>query len=293
MGVLGVSGASSKSRTGFLFVLPTLLVLGALIVYPLISTIVLSVTDPRGNWVGWENFEFLATDPSAWQALVNTIIYVGGSVLLQMVLGTYAGIVLNQPFRGRGFVRSIVLIPWVIPGIVAATTWAWMYHTDFGIINYMLSQIGLISGNQGWLTNPRTVLPALIVVNTWKMVPFVAVMVMAGLQGIDRSLYEAARVDGATFVDEVRYITLPNLKPILFSTVMLLTIWGFNAFTIIYTMTGGGPADSSLIIPLHIFRVAFEFFDFNLAAAESIVLFVMLAALIGLYIRFFSPSEEV
>ena len=159
MGVLGVSGASSKSRTGFLFVLPTLLVLGALIVYPLISTIVLSVTDPRGNWVGWENFEFLATDPSAWQALVNTIIYVGGSVLLQMVLGTYAGIVLNQPFRGRGFVRSIVLIPWVIPGIVAATTWAWMYHTDFGIINYMLSQIGLISGNQGWLTNPRTVLP--------------------------------------------------------------------------------------------------------------------------------------
>ena len=140
---------------------------------------------------------------------------------------------------------------------------------------------------------PQDGLAPLIVVNTWKMVPFVAVMVMAGLQGIDRSLYEAARVDGATFVDEVRYITLPNLKPILFSTVMLLTIWGFNAFTIIYTMTGGGPADSSLIIPLHIFRVAFEFFDFNLAAAESIVLFVMLAALIGLYIRFFSPSEEV
>ena len=125
--------------------------------------------------------------PRTGRATLNTLFYVGFSVLFQLLLGTAAGILLNEPFRGQGVVRALMLIPWVIPGIVAAMAWAWMFHTDFGIINYALKSLGLIDEPIGWLTNPRTVLPALVAVNVWKMFPFVAVMVLAGLQAIPSS----------------------------------------------------------------------------------------------------------
>ena len=115
------------------------------------------------------------------------------------MLGTLAGILLNQKFRGRGLVRSLTLIPWVVPGIVAATTWAWMFHTEFGIINYVLRRPALVDAPVGWLTDRNTVMPALIAVNVWKIFPFVAIMVLAGLQTVPEQLYEAARVDGASF----------------------------------------------------------------------------------------------
>ena len=158
-------------------------------------------------------------------------------------------------------------------------------------MNYLLVQVGLIERSVGWLVRADTVMPALIVVNTWKMYPFVAVMVLAGLQGIPASLYEAARVDGATFWDEVRHITLPQLRPVLGSVLLLLMIWGFNAITLIYTMTRGGPANRSLIVPIQIFRQAFEFFDFNLAAATSVLLFLFLTVLIAGYLRLFGRAE--
>ncbi len=280
------------SYLGRLFVLPTFLVLCLFVIYPLIYTLVLSITSSSGSFIGASNFGRLFSDPSIWGVFNNSFIFTAGSVILQIGLGFIVGVILNQPFTGRGVVRGITLIPWVIPASVAATTWAWMYHTDFGIINYMLKQIGLITVNKGWLADPKTVMPALIVVNTWKMVPFVAVMVLAGLQSIDTTLYEAARVDGANFLHEIRYVTLPHLRAVLLSILLVLTIWGFNAITIIFTMTKGGPADKSLVAPLHIFRTAFQYFDFNLAAAESIVLFVVIGIIIFIYIKVFSPLKE-
>jgi multiple sugar transport system permease protein len=212
---------------------------------------------------------------------------------MQVILGTAAGIALNQRFRGRGAVRALVLIPWIVPGIVAATTWAWMFHSEFGIINYGLSEAGLISGPVGWLTDPNLVLPALIAVNVWKMFPFVAVMVLAGLQAIPESLYEAARVDGASFLEEVRYITLPQLRPILASITLLLLIWGLNGITIIYAMTKGGPANRSLITPIQIYKQGFEFFRFGEAAALSVLFFVVVLVFVAIYIRAFGRREAL
>lgn len=209
-----------------------------------------------------------------------------------MVLGTIAGIALNQPIRGRGAFRAILLIPWVVPGIVAATTWAWMYHTEFGIISYGLMQMGMIDAPVGWLTERDTVLPSLIAVNSWKMFPFVAVMVLAGLQSVPDSLYEAAKVDGASFFDEVRYVMLPHLRPVLLSVSLLLLIWGMNALTIIFTMTRGGPANHSLIVPIQIFRQGFEQFQFHEAAALSVALFAFLLLSIFTYMRVFRPLAE-
>src|SRR5262249_31721750 len=152
-----------------------------------------------------------------------------------------------------GVVRSIALIPWVVPGIVAATTWAWMFHTEFGIINYILTGAGVIPAPVGWLTNKDTVMPVLVAINVWKLFPFVAIMVLAGLQAIPADLYEAAKVDGASFWEEVWHITLPQVRPVLVAVTLLLVIWGLNAITLIYAITGGGPANLSLITPIQIY----------------------------------------
>ncbi len=284
--------STATHRQGFYFVLPALLALAALIGYPLVSTAILSVTNEGGQFVGMSNYEAVLGSRTTNRALWNTVYYVGGSIVFQVVLGTAAGILLNQKFRGRALVRSLMLIPWVVPGIVAAMTWAWMYHTEFGIINYMFASLGIVESSVGWLTNPDTVMPALIAVNVWKMFPFVAVMVLAGLQAVPETLYEAARVDGATFWDEVRHIMLPQLRAVLLSVTLLLLIWGLNAITIIYAMTRGGPANRSLITPIQIFTEAFEFFQFNQAAALSVAFFVITGIFIVIYLRVSASNER-
>jgi multiple sugar transport system permease protein len=274
----------SRSYTGLVFILPAIIVLAMLIAYPVIYTGYLSVTDPQGA-LTTKNFVNVIRAPASLQAFLNLIYFVGGSIVFQVVLGTAAAILLNQSFYGRGIVRSITLIPWVVPGIVAATTWAWMFHTEFGIINYMLTGAGAIPEPIGWLTNKDTVMPVMIAINVWKLFPFVAVMVLAGLQSVPQELYEAARMDGASFWNEVRDIMLPQVRPVLVSVTLLLVIWGLNSITLIYAITRGGPANKTLITPILIFRLAFESFQFNQAAALSVLFFIVAAIIVAIYLR--------
>jgi multiple sugar transport system permease protein len=281
-----------KWNQGYFFIFPAMLALAALILYPLVDTVFLSVTNEAGDFVGIKNFVSMLSSSTTSLATYNSIVYVGGSIIIQIVVGTIAGILLDRRFIGRGFVRSILLIPWVVPGVVAATTWAWMLHYEFGIVNLGLQQLHFITAPLGWLTDPNLVMPSMVAVNVWKMFPFVALMVLAALQGIPESLYEAARVDGATFYHEVRYIMLPHLGAVLASITLLLLIWGLNGITLIYAMTGGGPANKSLILPLQIFKEAFEAFDFNRAAALSLVLFVVLFTVIVAQLTVSQKREE-
>lgn len=272
-------------NTGLYFVLPALIVLFMLIAYPVAYTGLLSVTNGKGAFVGLDNFAAVLRPRVTQQAFINTIVWVVGSIVFQVVLGIATAILLNQNFRGRGVLRSIALIPWVIPGIVAATTWAWMFHTEFGIINYMLTAPGLIAKPIGWLTNKDTVMPVMIAINVWKLFPFVGIMVLAGLQSIPNDLYEAARVDGASFWDEVWHIMLPSVRPVIVAVTLLLVIWGLNAITIIYAITRGGPANKTLITPIQIFRTAFESVQFNQAAALSVMFFSVVIVIVFIYIR--------
>lgn len=275
----------SRQSTGYWFILPALVVLAMLIAYPVAYTGLLSVTDSQSNFVGVKNFATVLRSRTTPQAFWNTLYWVGGSIVFQVLLGTATAILLNQRFPGRSVVRSIALIPWVIPSIVAATTFAWMFHTEFGIINYMMTSPGLIEHPIGWLTNRDTVMPVLIAINVWKLFPFVAIMVLAGLQSIPKELYEAARVDGANFWEEVRHIMLPQVRPVLVAVTLLLVIWGLNSITIIYAITRGGPANSTLITPIQIFRIAFENVQFNQAAALSVMFFAVAILIVFFYIK--------
>jgi multiple sugar transport system permease protein len=281
-----------RRYTGLFFVLPAIIVLAMLILYPIAYTGLLSVTNQRGDFVGVANYAIMAKSRITMTAVRNTFYYVGGSIVFQLALGTAVGILLNQTFRGRAIIRSLTLIPWVIPGIVAATTWAWMFHTEFGIINYMLTTAELIERPVGWLTDRNVVMPALIAINVWKLFPFVAVMVLAALQTVPKELYESARVDGASFLQEVRYVMLPSIRPVLVAITLLLVIWGLNAITIIYTITRGGPANRTLITPIQIFRHAFESFQFNQAAALSAMFFAFTIVFVAVYIRLFANVGE-
>ena len=273
-----------RSSTGFAFVLPATVVLALLIAYPLFYTGYLSLVDARGAFTG-RNYAAVLRPAATLRSFVNLFWYVGGSIVFQVALGTGSAILLNQRFPGRGLLRSVTLIPWVVPGIVAATTWTWMLHTEFGIVNYMLTGTGVLPAPVSWLTNRNTVMPAMIAINVWKLFPFVAVMVLAGLQAIPPELYEAARVDGAGFWREVWSITLPQVRTVIAAVTLLLVIWGLNAITLIYAITKGGPANFTLITPILIFRLAFESFQFNQAAALSVMFFAVAAVVVAIYLR--------
>jgi multiple sugar transport system permease protein len=274
-----------RAQPGFLFVLPALIVLFMLIAYPVAYTGWLSVTDDQGQFTGLQNFAAVLRPRVTTQALWNTVWWVAGSIVFQVVLGVAAAILMNQTFPGRAIVRSIALIPWVIPGIVAATTWAWMFHTEFGIINHMLTGAGVIPEPIGWLTRGDTVMPAMIAINVWKLFPFVAIMVLAGLQAIPQDLFEAARMDGANAWQEIRHVMLPQIRPVVVAVTLLLVIWALNAITIIYAITRGGPANRTLITPIQIFRLAFENVEFNQAAALSVMFFAAVMVIVLVYIR--------
>ncbi|KAA0697923.1 sugar ABC transporter permease [Neorhizobium sp. P12A] len=278
-----------RQSTGLLFVLPAMIVLAMLIAYPIAYTVFLSATDAHGA-LTTRNFVNVLRPPVTRQAFVNLIYFVGGSIVFQVTLGTAAAILLNQHFTGRALLRSITLIPWVVPGIVAATTWAWMFHTEFGIINYMMTGAGILPAPISWLTNGNTVMPVLIAINVWKLFPFVAIMVLAGLQAIPKELYEAAKVDGAGFWEEVWYVTLPQVRSVIVAVTLLLVIWGLNSITLIYAITKGGPANKTLITPIQIFRLAFESFQFNQAAALSVIFFVVAGILVAIYLKVSSAT---
>ncbi|QQA43516.1 carbohydrate ABC transporter permease [Pelagovum pacificum] len=279
--------------TGLLFAMPALVVMTMLIAYPVVYTGILSVTDADGAFTGAENFRDVLAARVTPKAFQNTLWWVGGSIVFQIILGTATAILLNQKFPGRGIVRSIAVIPWVVPGIVAATTWAWMFHTEFGIINYMMTSSGVADAPIGWLTNRHTVMPAMIAINIWKLFPFVAIMVLAGLQSIPNDLYEAARVDGASFWDETWHVTLPQVRPVLIAVTLLLVIWALNHITTIYAITKGGPANLTLITPIQIFKLGFEQFQFNQAAALSVIFFTVAMVIVALYIRFLAQGGEI
>lgn len=280
-----------KRALPYLLILPGVIFVGAILIYPMISGVISSfltqhpLNPSDQEFVGIEHFSKMFSDDIFIQAFKNTILWTVGIVVAQYIIGLGVALLLNEQFPGRGVYRSLILIPWVVPMIAVALTWKWIYAADFGVLNYILDEIGLISRNVDWLGDPSSSLLSVMAVTIWKNVPFVAIVLLAGLQSIDKQMYEAASIDSANIFQRFWYITLPSLKGVSLVILTLTTIWTFNQFDLIYLMTKGGPANSSQIIPVYSYLNAFNYLNINYAAAIATFGAVIMSVFIVLYIR--------
>lgn len=237
-------------------------------------------------FVGLENFVRIFRDEVFLRKVVpNTLYFVGGSVVLQLGFGLALALLLNQRWvRGARFYRALFLLPWVTSSVVIGYSWVFVYDSRLGLLNQGLLALGMQP--IGWLSDTRVLLPALIVANVWKGTAFSLLMMSAGLQSIDETLYEAAAIDGATGSSALRYLTLPLLKPFVLINLIMITLATFNVFDLIYVMTNGGPLFNSEVMSLYMYHQAFEHNYFGVGAAAAMLLLLVNLGLTLLYLRF-------
>ena len=272
-----------------------LLVIG----YPIYYTVYLSFfnTPPSLSmadkiFVGADNYTRILGSGSFRDVTYNTVIWTVFSTLFSFVLGFGAALALNREFVGRGLIRGILLIPYVISAVAAAYVWRWLYHSDFGVIGALSVAAGITEKPIVFLDDIHRVLPSLIVVNVWKEFSFAMIMMLAGLQTVPDQLHRAAQVDGASAWHRFWHITVPHLKSVTLITVLLLIVSNLNSFTLPWIMTGGGPAGASQIWITDIYQVAFGRIRFGYASAYSVILFVVMMSLGYFYVRALTAGDR-
>jgi len=269
---------------GWLLLAPALLVMIGLVIYPFTTAIWMSFTDKSigrdATFIGLTNFITVTTNPRFLLALRHSLIFTVVSLSIKFTLGMAMALVLNQAFRGRNILRAYLLVPWVLPGFVAYMTWRWFLDPLQGVLNYALTDLGIIHFPLELLGNPATALGAVIVADVWKTFPFFGVAFLAGLQNIPSETYEAAAVDGASRWQQFRFVTIPGLRHVILVVLMLSTIWTFNSFEPVYLLTGGGPADSTVVYTV----LAYEMGIVNMRLGEASAVPVMILPVLGLFI---------
>lgn len=276
-------------RIVLLFV-TSILVMGVIVGGPLVYAIKLSLYSSasfynQAEWVGLGNYFKLLQEPYFWMALLNGFEISVGAIALQMVIGIAIALVLNKQFFGNGVVRSLSVLPYFLPPVVAVLIATWIFDPNFGLVKNMMESLGLRMFD--WGVYSWSAKGMIIMVSVWLWTPFVTTCVLAGLQTIPNQLYEAARVDGASAWTQFWHITLPGLKSILIVVVLLRSIWMFNKFDVIWLLTRGGPMNQTETLPTLAYRRAFVEFDLGSGAAVATLSFLILAVVILIYLRMF------
>lgn len=267
-----------------------LLMMLLLTAWPLGRTLWLSFTDAAlvGNditpaWVGADNFIYALTDPDFQAALWRTLYFTLVSVAFEGVIGVLVALLLNQKFHGRNVLRVLVILPWALPTIVNATMWRLNFNPDYGSINALLTQLGVIDHYRSWLGDPASALNAVMLADIWKNYPLITLLTLAALQSIPDDLYEAARLDGASAWRRFRAITLPAILAPLAVALVLRTIDAFKVFDIIYVMTRGGPMDSTKTLSFFVYQESFSYLRAGSGAAYAVLMTLLCGLLIALY----------
>jgi len=262
-------------------VIPALVVVLAVIVFPWVFTIWMSLNEWKvgspTTFVGLANYLRLPQDPRFVEAVGHTLVYTALSVLLPLILGTFAAVVFHANFAGRGLMRGIFIMPMMATPVAIALVWTMMFHPQLGVLNYLLSLVGIPP--QLWVFHPATVIPSLVLVETWQWTPLVMLIVLGGLAAIPTEPYESAQIDGANFWQVFRFITLPLIMPFLFIAGMIRMIDAVKSFDIIFAITQGGPGTASETINLYLYSVAFVYYDLCYASAIALVFFALIVAL--------------
>jgi multiple sugar transport system permease protein len=290
-----------EQRTGWLLTIPALLVLLLVYGYPIISAFVMSLftenlsTNLEPVFTGFSNFSRMAQDGRFWQSLWNTAIFTVFSLIVELVLGMIIALTLDQAFRGRGWVRTISILPWALPTALIALAWRWIFNGEFGVWNDILLRLQIISDPVNWLGDPNWAMVGAIAADVWKTTSFVSILLLAGLQSIPQDLYEAHAIDGASPWQSFRQITLPLIAPQILIAMLFRFAQAFGIFDLIQVMTGGGPGGATEMVSLYIYATVMRYLDFGYGAALVVVTFLVLIAVValaGLYLSRLRASTE-
>src|SRR5437588_3979875 len=269
-----------------------LLFLAALVGYPLLYGIFLSLEDRpvahAGRFVGLQNFAADFRDPIFWRVVVNTFVYTGAATLLKMVGGLGLALAMNQHFRMKNLVRALLLLPFIVPTVLSTVAWLWMLDPAFSVVNRILIGIGFAPPGPSWLGNPYLAMFSIIMINTWRGLPFYGITLLAGLQTVPPELYEAATIDGAGGWHRFRYVTLPLLKPIILIVTLFSVIFTFADFQLVYVLTHGGPQNATQLFATYAFDIGMGAGQLGLGASVALMMLPALALLIvalTLYMR--------
>jgi ABC-type sugar transport system permease subunit len=271
---------NQRTRLGILFIVPTLILMGVTIIYPLFTVFLYSVQDvglattatSRGEFIGTDNFGRVLSSSAFPTALTNSFVIATSSVILCVLIGMGIALLLNTRFPGRTVARSLVILPWAMPAFVAAFAWRWILDFQYGAFNNVVLTLFPESGGIAVLSNPTTVLPVAIGIYVWKGLPWTILVLLAGLQVVPEDQREAARVDGASKWQEFRHVVLPSLTFVVQITVTLLFIWNFNWFDLMWLLTKGGPGTSTLTLPIQVYLQAFQAFNTGYASALGVII---------------------
>ena len=282
----------SEGKLAFLLLLPTLTLLGLFIAYPFLRGILLSVTDTKvgvpGQFVGFENFARLLTDPIFHKVVYNTFLYTFVTTIFKLALGLWLALLLNRDFKFKAFTRAFILLPFIVPTVLACFAWKWMFDPTFSVVNWFLWKAGVITSSINWLGDGDLAMLSIIIVNVWRGVPFFAISLMAGLQTIAPDLQEAAAIDGAKPWQRFIYIPWPLLLPVTMVVVLFSVIQTFADFQIVYVLTGGGPANATHLFATYAYQLGIGTGLLSQGAAVSLAMFPLLFGIVIfqlLYIR--------
>ena len=275
---------------GAILIAPTVLIFSAVIVYPLVSAIYLSVFSiytptMEGEFAGLANYTRLIGSGEFWRSLLNNLIWTAGTLSLQIVFGILVALMLHRNLIFRALARSLVLFPYFLSTVVAVLVWRWMFNDLYGVLNHMLMWAGIIDMPIDWLGSMPNAMVSLIFIGAWKYFPFVVIAVLARLQAIPDELYEAATVDGAGQFARFTDVTLPQLRDVLIVIVLLRTIWDFKEFDLIYLLTGGGPIIATQTLPLMVYKEAFALNQMGGASAVAVLMMLIMLVFMTLYLR--------
>jgi multiple sugar transport system permease protein len=280
------------ARAGLLLVLPALLLLCALTVYPVAYGIWISFFNkhsffPEQSFIGLANYAAVFADEEFWRSLRLGLIYSLTTIALQLVLGVAAALLLNEAFAGRGLVRAVAIFPYVIPTVVAVIVWKWLLNSQFGLVNYLLG-VPVSWMGRDWI------MVSLIIVSVWQFFPFVLLAVLARLQTIPMELYDAAKVDGANAFYRFWHVTLPQLASVLFVVILLRSIWMFTKFDTPWLMIQGGGAETYIrTLPIYTYLRTFGYYEAGRGSAMAVLMFLMLVAAAALYFRLWRREEQL
>lgn len=274
----------------FLLVSPTVLVMSTFVLYPLLNGVRLSFTNasplrPVERYVGLRNYSQLFHDSGFYEIVWNSFFIVLLAVVLSLVTGLALALLLNQRLRGTQFFRTIIFQIWVVPWISAAILWGWIFNADYGIINFVLMDLGVLSHPRNWLTSDLSAQLVIILGFAWRMVPFMMVVSLAGLQSIPTEVLEAASIDGARFLARLRFIILPLLRNVLLIVGLLQAVKLFQEITMPWVLTQGGPGNATTTLSLYVYKLAFQQWNFGMASAVGTVWLVIVMLFALVYLR--------